>query len=38
VKAKLLVVNLWGLGDLVIATPFLQAASQTFEVVLLAKP
>ncbi|SPE52721.1 Glycosyl transferase family 9 [Verrucomicrobia bacterium] len=37
-KAKLLVVNLWGLGDLVIATPFLQAASQTFEVVLLAKP
>ena len=25
-KPKLLVVELWGLGDLVIATPFLQAA------------
>src|SRR5437868_14257793 len=26
VKPKLLVVELWGMGDLVIATPFLQAA------------
>jgi ADP-heptose:LPS heptosyltransferase len=32
------VVELWGLGDLVIATPFLQAASQKYAVTLLAKP
>jgi ADP-heptose:LPS heptosyltransferase len=38
VKPKLLVVELWGMGDLVIATPFLQAASKQFEVTLLAKP
>lgn len=31
-------VELWGLGDLVIATPFLQAASAKYEVTLLAKP
>lgn len=37
-KPRLLVVELWGLGDLVIATPFLQAASEKFEVTLLAKP
>ena len=37
-KPKLLVVELWGLGDLVIATPFLQAASQRYAVTLLAKP
>ena len=37
-KPKLLVLELWGLGDLVIATPFLRAASQKFEVTLLAKP
>ena len=37
-KPKLLVVELWGLGDLVIATPFLQAASQKYDVTLLAKP
>ena len=37
-KPKLLVVELWGLGDLVIATPFIQAASQKYEVTLLAKP
>lgn len=36
-KPKLLVVELWGLGDLVIATPFLQAASQKYAVTLLAK-
>jgi heptosyltransferase-2 len=34
----LLVLELWGLGDLVIATPFLRAASEKFEVTLLAKP
>jgi len=38
VKARLLVIELWGLGDLVIATPFLQAASRKYEVTLLAKP
>jgi ADP-heptose:LPS heptosyltransferase len=37
-KQKLLAVELWGLGDLIIATPFLQAASQKFAVTLLAKP
>jgi ADP-heptose:LPS heptosyltransferase/glycosyltransferase involved in cell wall biosynthesis len=37
-KPKLLVVELWGLGDLVIATPFLQAASERFDLTLLAKP
>src|SRR5690242_13595418 len=37
-KPKLLVLELWGLGDLVIATRFLQAASNNFEVTLLAKP
>jgi heptosyltransferase-2 len=38
VKPKLLVVELWGLGDLVIATRFLQAASEKYAVTLLAKP
>ena len=38
VKPKLLVVELWGLGDLVIATPFLRAASERYDVTLLAKP
>jgi heptosyltransferase-2 len=37
-KPRLLVVELWGLGDLVIATPFLQAAQARYEVTLLAKP
>lgn len=37
-KPKLLVVELWGLGDLVIATPFLRAAAERYEVTLLAKP
>jgi heptosyltransferase-2 len=37
-KPKLLVLELWGLGDLVIATPFLRAASEKFAVTLLAKP
>jgi ADP-heptose:LPS heptosyltransferase len=36
-KPKLLVIELWGMGDLVIATPFLQAASEKYEVTLLAK-
>jgi ADP-heptose:LPS heptosyltransferase len=38
VKPKLLVIELWGLGDLIIATPFLRAASQRYEVTLVAKP
>jgi ADP-heptose:LPS heptosyltransferase len=38
VKSKLLVVELWGLGDLLIATPFLQAVSEKYTVTLLAKP
>ena len=38
VKPKLLVVELWGLGDLIIGTPFLRAASRQYEVTLLAKP
>ncbi|HEY5915365.1 MAG TPA: glycosyltransferase family 9 protein [Verrucomicrobiae bacterium] len=37
-KPTLLVVELWGMGDLVIATPFLQAASREYSVTLLAKP
>ena len=37
-KPKLLIVELWGLGDLAIATPFLRAATEMFEVTLLAKP
>lgn len=37
-KPKLLIVELWGLGDLVIATPFLRAAVERFDVTLLAKP
>src|SRR5271165_4875960 len=37
-KPKLLVVELWGVGDLVIATPFLRAAGEKYELTLLAKP
>ncbi|MEO5802834.1 MAG: glycosyltransferase family 9 protein [Verrucomicrobiota bacterium] len=37
-KPKMLVLELWGLGDLAIATPFLQSASEKFQVTLLAKP
>jgi ADP-heptose:LPS heptosyltransferase len=35
---KLLVMELWGLGDLLIATPFLQEASRHYDVTLVAKP
>src|ERR1700722_3301696 len=38
VKPKLLIAELWGLGDLVIATPFLRAAAENFDITLLAKP
>lgn len=37
-KPKLLIIELWGLGDLAIATPFLRAASEHYAVTLLAKP
>jgi len=37
-KPKLLVVELWGLGDLVIATPFLRTATERYDVTLVAKP
>ena len=37
-KPKLLIVELWGVGDLAIATPFLRATAERFEVTLLAKP
>lgn len=37
-KPKLLVLELWGLGDLAIATPFLKAAVEKYAVTLLAKP
>jgi heptosyltransferase-2 len=37
-KEKLVVIELWGLGDLVIATPFIQAAARRYSVTLVAKP
>ena len=37
-KPKLLILELWGLGDLAIASRFLQEASKKYEVTLLAKP
>jgi len=37
-KPRLLIFELWGLGDLVIATPFLQAARERYQVTLVAKP
>ena len=37
-KPTLLILELWGLGDLAIAAPFLRAASERYTVTLLAKP
>ena len=37
-RPRLLVVELWGLGDLALAVPFLRAASAHMRVTLLAKP
>jgi len=37
-KPKLLIVELWGLGDLVIGSPLLRAAVEEYDVTLLAKP
>lgn len=36
-KPRLLVMECWGVGDLAIATPFLQAATERYRVTLLAK-
>lgn len=37
-RPRLLVVELWGLGDLALAMPFLRAAARRTEVTLLAQP
>lgn len=37
-KPRLLVLELWGLGDLALASAFLSAASESYNVSLLAKP
>jgi len=37
-KPKLLVIELWGLGDLAIATAFLKGACEKYDVTLIAKP
>jgi heptosyltransferase-2 len=36
-KQKLLVLELWGIGDLIIASPFLREACRTYDVTLLAQ-
>jgi heptosyltransferase-2 len=38
VKPKLLILQLWQLGDLMIAAPFIRAASEQYDVTLVAKP
>jgi heptosyltransferase-2 len=38
VREKLLILELWGLGDLVVATPFLRASSSKYDVTVVAKP
>jgi ADP-heptose:LPS heptosyltransferase len=38
VKPTLLILELWGLGDLVIATPFIRAAAEKYAVTVVAKP
>ncbi len=37
-KPRLLIIELWGIGDLALACPFISGASQKYEVTLLAKP
>src|SRR6185312_12288248 len=37
-KPRLLIIELWGLGDLLIGTTFLRAATEKYEVTLVAKP
>lgn len=38
VKPKLLIIELWAVGDVVIGTPLLRKACEDYEVTLLAKP
>ena len=38
VKPKLLIIELWAVGDVVIGTPLLRKACEKYEVTLLAKP
>lgn len=38
IKPKLLMVELWGVGDVIIGTPFLLEAAKYYQVTLLAKP
>jgi heptosyltransferase-2 len=38
VKPKLLIIELWAVGDVVIGTPILRKACEEYEVTLLAKP
>lgn len=37
-KPRLLIIELWGLGDLVIGTTFLRAATEKYQVTVVAKP
>jgi ADP-heptose:LPS heptosyltransferase len=37
-KEKLLVVELWGIGDLILSTPFLERVVDKYEVLLVGKP
>lgn len=37
-KPRLLIIELWGLGDLVIGTTFLRAATEKYDVTVIAKP
>jgi ADP-heptose:LPS heptosyltransferase len=37
-KPRLLVIEVWQLGDLVLSTPFLRAATERYDVTLLARP
>ena len=37
-KGKILIVELWGLGDLTFSTPFIREASKKYEVHILGKP
>ena len=37
-KPRLLIVELWGMGDLIIATPFIRAAAERYAVTVAAKP
>src|SRR5690348_8015728 len=36
-KQKLLVVELWGIGDLILSSHFLQSASEAYDIILVGK-